>query len=175
MSALTKKLRSKFLGDKEYAHTYMESAVDSRIAMQIKALRDQNEWSQERLGAETGMKQERISVLESVNYSSWSIATLRKLARAYDLVLNVSFEEFDTELSKIDSLGNGKLNRVPREKDLQRALPSHAPVVAKETSFEYFVAGTVRGALRQSDETASDKYCLPELVTQTERRTYATN
>lgn len=122
MSELAERLREEFLKDKEYAHAYMEEFENSYIATQIKVLREQNSLTQDELAELAEMKQERISVLENVNYSSWSINTLRKLARAFDLVLHVSFENFGDEIKKITSFSREELSRIAREKDLG-ALP----------------------------------------------------
>lgn len=118
MSELAEKLREEFLKDKEYAHAYMEEFENSYIATQIKVLREQNGFTQNELAELAEMKQERISVLENVNYSSWSVNTLRKLARAFDLVLHVSFENFGDEIINITSLDRDKLSRTSRKVDL---------------------------------------------------------
>lgn len=118
MSELAENVRKEFLKDKEYAHAYMEEFENSYIATQIKVLREQNDLTQNELAELAEMKQERISVLENVNYSSWSINTLRKLARAFDLVLHVSFENFGDEIKAITSLNREGLSRIAREKDL---------------------------------------------------------
>lgn len=120
MSDIRDDLRDEFLGDKDYAHAYMDSHVDAFIATQIKVLREQREWSQEKLAAETGMKQERISVLENVDYASWSLSTLRRFAKAYDLVVRVTFEEFGTEIGRMSEFSAEGLKRRSRVDDLGR-------------------------------------------------------
>lgn len=57
------------------------------------------------------MKQPRISVMENVNYSSWSLNVLRKLAEAFDVTLNVSFEEFGTRAHDVDDFSRENLER----------------------------------------------------------------
>lgn len=113
--------------DKEYAHEYMDDFLNTFIATQIKVLREQNEWTQERLAEEAGMFQERISVLENVNNSAWSLKTLKQLARAFDVRLHVSFENFTTELEQFDNftlesiVGKKSLERMRREQDISLA------------------------------------------------------
>jgi transcriptional regulator with XRE-family HTH domain len=80
--------------DKEYRHASVASHITNRIAFQIRALREQRQWNQERLAQEAGMKQERISVLENPNHSSVNIETLKRLARAFDVALIVGFVPF---------------------------------------------------------------------------------
>lgn len=115
------------LHDKEYAHEYMDDFLNTFIATQIKVLREQNEWTQERLAKESGMFQERISVLENVNNSAWSLKTLKQLARAFDVRLHVSFENFTTELEQFNNftfesiVTKKSLERMPREQDISLA------------------------------------------------------
>jgi transcriptional regulator with XRE-family HTH domain len=97
--------------DKDYRHGYVDEFLNSRIATQIKVLREQREWSQSKLAEEAGMKQPRISVLENVNYSSWSINILRKLAEAFDLTLSVSFENFGSRMHDIKEFSRENLER----------------------------------------------------------------
>ncbi len=112
-------LYSEFL-DEEYAHSYMEETLNAYIATQIKVLREQRGWTQADLAERAEMKQARISVLENVDYSSWSINTLRRLARAFDLRLKVSFETFSSGVTEIGLFGRRALERVGRVADLSR-------------------------------------------------------
>lgn len=82
------------LADKEYRHSYAEEFLNTWIATQIKILREQHGWRQEDLAREAEMKQSAISRLEDMNYSSWGISTLKRLAYAFDVRLKVSFESF---------------------------------------------------------------------------------
>jgi transcriptional regulator with XRE-family HTH domain len=102
------------LGDREYRHHYADSIADSLIAAQIKANREARDWTQADLGTETGMKQSRISEIEDVNYGSWTINTLRRLARAFDLALIVRFVSF-SKLVDEHIAGFNKRSLVQRE------------------------------------------------------------
>jgi transcriptional regulator with XRE-family HTH domain len=114
---IPKRLRKKF-SDKEFAHAYVDEFLNMSIATQLKVLREQQELTQKRLAELAGMKQERISVLENVNYSSWSINTLRKLAAAFDVRLRVSFETFGSCLAEMENFTRESLERMSREKEL---------------------------------------------------------
>ena len=124
MNELVKTLTSEF-GDKEYAHAYVEEFSNMSIAAQIKALRDQRGWTQKELANFSGMKQERISALEDVNYEAWTAKTLNKLARSFDLTLKISFEEFSACISDIDEISTESLKRISREEDLLRLKENH--------------------------------------------------
>ena len=79
MNELVERLTDEF-SDKEYAHAYIEEHGNMILAAQIKALREQRGLTQARLAELAGMKQERISALENVEYDAWTVKTLRKLA-----------------------------------------------------------------------------------------------
>jgi transcriptional regulator with XRE-family HTH domain len=80
--------------DKSYRHAYADESLNLSIATQIKVLREQRELRQKDLAELAGMKQSMISRYENVNYSSWSINTLKKLAEAFDVMLDVRFRSF---------------------------------------------------------------------------------
>jgi transcriptional regulator with XRE-family HTH domain len=117
MKELVKTLVSEF-GDKEYAHAYMEEFSNMAIAAQIKALREQRNWTQHQLAQAANMKQERICALEDVDYDAWTIKTLRKLAKAFDLTVKVSFEKFSTGILDIPKMDRQSLQRTSRTEDL---------------------------------------------------------
>lgn len=117
MSELSEILRKEFK-DKESAHAYIEEFLNTCIATQIKVLREQRGWTQKKLAHETGMEQSRISLLENINYDKWSISTLKKLARAFDITLNVSFETFSNRIDDVDDFSRESLERVSRAEDL---------------------------------------------------------
>lgn len=101
----------------EYAYAYADGFLNSRIATQIKVIREQRGWTQQHLATEAGMMQARISVLENVNYSAWSISTLRRIARALGVRLNVSFEEFGTLIPELGKFDRESLQRRALSKD----------------------------------------------------------
>lgn len=116
-SSLRKRL-SRLFRDREYRRAYVESFLNTSIAAQIKANRERRGWTQEQLAALTGMKQSRISSLENVNYESWSIKTLRRIAEAFDVVLVVRFESFGDALSGIDKFKHSnQFDSPPFEED----------------------------------------------------------
>lgn len=112
----TERLRKSFK-DHEYADSYARSALNAYIATQIKVIREQRGWTQDKLAEEAEMKQPRIAVMEDVNYSAWSISTLWRLAQAFHLRLKVSFEEFGTLPHEIDTFSRKSLERLPLEDD----------------------------------------------------------
>jgi len=95
----------------EYRHAWADAHLNSMIAMQIKIIREQRGWNQSQLALESEMAQPRISLLEDVNYSAWSINTLKRIARSYDLRLRVSFEEFGSLENELGESGKNSFER----------------------------------------------------------------
>jgi transcriptional regulator with XRE-family HTH domain len=99
--------------DKEYRHAYAEENLNLSIATQIKILREQREMTQETLAEEAEMTQSMISRYENVNYSSWGLNTLRKLAKAFDVYLEVKFRSFREMIESVENFNREAL-QVPR-------------------------------------------------------------
>jgi len=130
MSAISDVLRVEFR-DPEYSEGYAESFLNSYIATQIKVIREQRRMKQSDLAREVGTTQTAISRIENVNYSSWNIKTLKKLARAFRVRLMVSFETYGTLVDEVGRFNRESLQRTEREKDpglLQRKAPQRAAV-----------------------------------------------
>ena len=117
MKELVKTLVTEF-DDKEYAHAYMEEFSNMAIAAQIKVLREQRGWTQKQLAEAANMKQERVCALEDVDYDAWTIKILRRLAKAFDLTIKVSFEKFSSGILDVSKISPETLKRTSREEDL---------------------------------------------------------
>ena len=82
------------LQDKEYRDLFVTEEIDTGIPFQIRAMRKARGWSQRELADRLGMTQEGVSRLESLDYGRFSLATLKRLASAFDVGLVVRFEPF---------------------------------------------------------------------------------
>jgi transcriptional regulator with XRE-family HTH domain len=118
------------LRDREYAQEYAAAFLNAYIATQIKVIREQRKMTQADLGRETGTTQAGISRYEDVNYSSWSLRTLQKLAHAFDVRLRVSFEPYGTLPDEVTRFDRSRLQVVERIKD--PALHGSPAIVACE-------------------------------------------
>lgn len=116
MSELTEKLRTE-LQDREYREGYDEAFLDFKIATQIRVIREQRGWNQKDLAKAAGMSQSRISEMEDQDYGSWSVNTLRRLAYALGVRLNVEFEEWGNLLREVDEASREDLQRRSFEED----------------------------------------------------------
>src|ERR1700730_2314616 len=88
---LWKKMKSK-----EYRDSFVASHVSNIIASQIFMMRtrEDRKWTQTTLAEKAGMKQSRISAIEDPDFENVEIATLRRLASAFDVGLSVRFVPF---------------------------------------------------------------------------------
>lgn len=115
MSELVDKVRNEFQNE-EYRHSYAEECVNTMIATQIKILREEREMTQSVLAQKAGMAQPRLSVMENADYSNWSINTLKRLARAFDVAVSVKFETFSNVVMDFEEMCREALSR-PSFKD----------------------------------------------------------
>lgn len=87
---------------KQYREVFGTSITGTTSA-QIRAMRERLRMSQQELAEEVGMGQARISLLENPNYQGLSLATLKRIANAFDVALVVRFEPFSKLFKIIDS------------------------------------------------------------------------
>jgi transcriptional regulator with XRE-family HTH domain len=95
--------------NRSYRRSYVEAFYNGRIAAQIRALRETRGLSQEALAAKIGTVQSGVSKLENVNYSGWSLKTLRRIARAFDVALQVRFVTYGEALADADDFSKDAL------------------------------------------------------------------
>jgi len=97
--------------DEEYRYAYAEDFLNTWIATQIVALREQRCLSQLQFGELIGTKQPGVSRLENVNHSTWKSDTLKKIARALGVRLKITFETFGTLLEEDRNFSREYLQR----------------------------------------------------------------
>ena len=98
------KLTNKF-DDVEYRHSYVESFYDTLVAAQLRALRKTEGLTQKQMAKRVGTQQSGISAFESDDYSRWSVPTLRKFSREFDVALVVKLARFSEALKDIGEFG----------------------------------------------------------------------
>lgn len=97
------------LRNKEFRGAYVSAHVRAGVAHQIRALRNERNWSQEELGNRSGKPQSVISRLEDPDYGKLSVQTLLDLASAFDVALMVGFVAFSEMLEKIQDVSPERL------------------------------------------------------------------
>jgi transcriptional regulator with XRE-family HTH domain len=168
VNELIEQLRIPFTENKEYRCAYAESFMNSSVAAQIKVLREQRDLSQQELADLIGTKQGGISRLENVNYSSWKVETLTRLARAFDVRLRITFEEFGTLPDEVDRFGRRSLERAKFEDDSIFGAPKD---LKKET------VSLTASEMRALGSTGSNTIQMPKIppIRTYNGETYATN
>jgi len=92
--------------DRSYRFAFVAERVRSSIALQVRALREQrNRMTQKQLGDTLGMAQTWVSKLESPDYGKMSVATLLRLAEAFDTDLEIKFRPFSVAVEVLPSQG----------------------------------------------------------------------
>lgn len=101
------------MSDKEFRDEYVADQVRTRIALLIRALREQadREWSQARLGQEMGKPQSVVSRIENPDYGKLSLQTLFEVAAAFDLPLWIDIPEWEDWLRLIRDVPSSKTSR----------------------------------------------------------------
>jgi len=105
------------LRDKEYRQAFVRSHIRNGIAFQIRTMRSQKPWTQEKLAEQIGKQQTAISRLENPDYGHFTLKTLEELADVFDVALIVRFAPF-SDLADWDlNLSSQSLERIVEFKD----------------------------------------------------------
>ncbi|MDA0768847.1 MAG: hypothetical protein BZY79_06545 [SAR202 cluster bacterium Casp-Chloro-G4] len=94
MTTLKEKQLFESFQDKDYRDTFVQEHIGVGLAYQIRAMREKFGWTQEEFARRAGKRQEVISQLENPDYGSYTLKTLKILASAFDVALQVNFVSF---------------------------------------------------------------------------------
>jgi transcriptional regulator with XRE-family HTH domain len=114
-----------------------------RIAKQLKLTREvrKEQLTQLQLAEKAGMTQSRISELEGMNYSSWSISTLERLGEALGVGFKYSWVEWSELVPEIEGgLSRAKLRVRSFEDDPAFAASGLVEVGSNQSAFRKTVA-----------------------------------
>lgn len=89
-----RKTYEKLRSSKERREAYVAAKVTIGLPFQIRALRVQRGWTQKELGEKSVMRQPRISAMERPGYDGFTLDTLKRLAAAFDVALQVRYTSF---------------------------------------------------------------------------------
>lgn len=93
-------LRQRIYSTFERRHALVENENRNTIAYQLKALRAERGWTQQQLGEKAEMKQAVISKYLN-GWDNYSLRTLRRLGRAFDVALLVTYVPFSELAARI--------------------------------------------------------------------------
>jgi predicted XRE-type DNA-binding protein len=97
--------------DEEYRFAYAKSFLNTKLASQIKTIRQQREMSQTQIAETMGIKQPGYARFEDVNHSVWKTDTLWNIARALDVRVNIGFESFGSLIEEKEHFDRDHLKR----------------------------------------------------------------
>jgi transcriptional regulator with XRE-family HTH domain len=103
-SLIKQQMLQSFQTAKEYRHAFVEEAIGSRIAAQIRTIREQRKWDYKRFAEEIGKKVSWVYRLEDPNTAPPTIPTLLQVAEAFDVGLDVRFCSFSELLNDVGTL-----------------------------------------------------------------------
>lgn len=92
------------LRSKKFREAFVSSRVSNTLALQIRAMRQEREWSQAHLAELLGTSQNAVYRLESPQYGKPSITTLKRLAAIFDVGLAVWFAPFSKLVDRATNL-----------------------------------------------------------------------
>ena len=150
LSTWSEKLVPK-LTDRAYRHAYMEEGVKAWIARQVRALREQRDWSQDDLARESGKKQSAISRIEDPDYGQLTLQTLFDLAKAYDLPLLVQFVEWQDRLYRMEDVSTEALRKEPFDGEHLAALSGQQYLASKESALTTYASSVGAAMIFSTD------------------------
>jgi transcriptional regulator with XRE-family HTH domain len=87
-------LHDKLASGKQYREAFVSSQLKRGIPFQVRALRKQRDWSQERLAQEATLTQGVISRAEDPDYGNLTLNTLLRIAAGFDVAFVGKFVPF---------------------------------------------------------------------------------
>lgn len=93
MSNKKSDLAKRLLASKEYAEGLVAADSKNTIAFQLRVMQEDRGWTQQEVAQRADMGQSQISAYLN-GYDSYNVATLRRLASAFDVSLVIAFETF---------------------------------------------------------------------------------
>jgi transcriptional regulator with XRE-family HTH domain len=121
----------KKMARKAYRDGYVSAHISNTIASQITKLRTAKGWTQTQLAEYAGMRQSRISALEDPNWQNVEVATLKRLASAFDVALTVRFIPFSELAQWAAALSDDKLLVSTYDEEATERVPVPARLIAE--------------------------------------------
>jgi transcriptional regulator with XRE-family HTH domain len=130
MNDLFQSLKTEFQ-DEDYRYAYAQSFLNTKLASQIKTLREQRGMTQAKAASEMEIKQPGYRRFEDVNHSVWKTDSLWNIARVYGVRLDISFKTFGTLPEEKERLTKKSLQLPKFEDDPAFKEPAEEPLQAE--------------------------------------------
>jgi transcriptional regulator with XRE-family HTH domain len=115
------------VADKAYADAFVDAHIATTLPFQIRAMRTQRGWKQKELANLIDSNQKTISDFENPNYGRFALASLRKLAAAFDVALVVRFAPFSELVDWAATMSHANIRVPERTKDAKLKRQREAP------------------------------------------------
>lgn len=170
MSLLSRRtLTKKLLTSRAFRKRYVWEHLKRSLPFQMRTLRDERGWSQERTAQELNKTQSMISRLESPAYGRMSLQTLVEIAEGFDVGILIKFVPFSRLVKEYEDVSSSALSaQSVTEKEEADKLQAWA-------AEELLTRAPQLWALPKPVSTSGTQHTLvfssPKLVTDTENST----
>ena len=120
------KLIARLLNERDYRANYIRAKLDVLLPSQLRALRLRRELTQPILAGQAGMKQSRISAMETPGRTNFNLETLVRMAATFNVGLVVKFVTFSEMRSWENDYSQDTFDVIPIGKDESFTNPNQA-------------------------------------------------
>jgi transcriptional regulator with XRE-family HTH domain len=112
-------LIAKLLNDRDYRANYIRAKLDVLVPSQLRALRLHKDLTQPILAEQAGMKQSRISAMETPGRTNFNLETLVRMAATLNVGLMVKFVPFSEMLRWENHYSQDTFDVTPIDNDVE--------------------------------------------------------
>ena|SRR5882672_1398018 len=125
------KIVSRLITDREYRADYIRAKLEVLIPSQLRAMRLRQDKTQPELAQMAGMKQSRISAMETPGKVNFNLDTLVRMAATHKVGLAVEFVPFSEMLGRENEYSQDSFNVTRLDDDVEFLQPARALRVSR--------------------------------------------